>query len=122
MSGYLVVQLGEDATVDSKVTDRKMGAALIPAGVTTITGAHIVTTTKSDPCEQLRKNIRFLLKMIAGQSTNCAGPNCGAEIWFIKHPRTGTIMPITADAINHHADCPDAKDKPWKKGEDGNES
>jgi hypothetical protein len=67
--------------------------------------------------EKLVKNIRFLLKMLAGDPVPCRG--CGKEIWFIEHPRTHTMMPITEEALNHHADCPYAKDKPWKQQQPG---
>jgi hypothetical protein len=68
-----------------------------------------------EQAERLKKNIRFLLNMIAGKPVPCAG--CGKEIWFVEHPRTHTMMPITDEAINHHADCPKAADKPWAKKE-----
>lgn len=69
----------------------------------------------ADP-EVLVKNIRFFLKMIAGEPSTCP---CGKDIWFVEHPRTHNLMPITEEAISHYADCPMAKDKPWKKLQPG---
>lgn len=63
--------------------------------------------------EKLKKNIRYLFNMVFGKPTQCLG--CGKDIWFIEHPRTHTLMPFTDEALNHHADCPKAAEKPWRK-------
>jgi hypothetical protein len=35
--------------------------------------------------------------------------DCGAEIWFVKTPKGGT-MPVTADGKSHFGTCPNAKE------------
>lgn len=51
------------------------------------------------------ENVRMLLKMLGGDPVHCRA--CGAEIWFVKMP-SGKAAPITAEALNHFSDCPQA--------------
>lgn len=61
---------------------------------------------------ELQVNIKRLLKTL-GDPALCNG--CGAEIWWAVNPRTGKKMPITANALNHFADCPAASK--FRKGQ-----
>ena len=64
-----------------------------------------------EPChnaiERLKGNIANLLTTLGGPSTNCR--KCQKRIWFIENPKTGKKMPITVEALNHFADCPNAR-------------
>ena len=65
------------------------------------------TLTSQEHIEEwLLSNIVKLLDNIT-KSTQCK--KCGKDIWFVKHAN-GKIAPYTAQALNHFADCPNAKD------------
>lgn len=53
----------------------------------------------------IRSNIARLYDTIGAHSSDCRG--CGATIWWIT-TKNGKSAPMTADALNHHVDCPDA--------------
>ena len=91
MARFVVVELADDAVIKQNYTADPNTSPPPEGAITTITGVCLIEKeTKAHPCEQLRKNIRFLLNMLTGgKAFYCSGPNCGAQIWFIKHPKTG---------------------------------
>ena len=54
----------------------------------------------------LLRNVERLLNQIGNQA-KCRG--CGRDIWWITHAN-GKKAPYTFEALNHFADCPNAKD------------
>lgn len=56
--------------------------------------------------ENLKHNVLRLLDMLAVEKRPCV--KCGADLWFVVHPKTQNKMPLTAQALNHFADCPKA--------------
>lgn len=60
--------------------------------------------TMNEPTvEQLQKNIRFLLDILATEKRPCT--RCGMLIWFVTNPKTGKRMPIDPNGLNHFASC-----------------
>lgn len=62
-------------------------------------------TGETVSAEKLLTNISRFLSVI-GEPGTCRG--CGAKIWWIQNPKTGKRLPVTGEALNHFADCPNA--------------
>ena len=60
---------------------------------------------------KLLQNIYLLLNQV-GDRGECKA--CHKEIWWVTY-KSGKKAPITAEALNHFADCPNAKD--FKNGQ-----
>lgn len=58
-----------------------------------------------DRVARLYRNIRQLLRNVAGDPGTCDG--CGAEIYWVTH-RTSVRSPYDADRTSHFATCPKA--------------
>lgn len=69
---------------------------------------ELAQPTDSVALQELRaiqNNFSRLLAVIGDKAT-CKG--CGAEIYWVVNPKTSKRMPITANGLNHFADCPAA--------------
>lgn len=56
--------------------------------------------------DKLRANIENLYNSLGANPSTCRA--CGAPIWWIE-TKNGKRQPRTADALPHHADCPEAE-------------
>jgi hypothetical protein len=99
-------QIACKVTVDLKQLEKRVDDYLekimAPDGVVIAFGA---IGGIAEQTGQLQTNIRKFLAIV-GTADLCKA--CGKEIWWVVNPKTNKRMPITADAISHFADCPEA--------------
>src|SRR5690606_28521502 len=55
------------------------------------------------PIEERMVNV---LEMICSEKRPCKA--CGAQLYFVRNPKTGGLIPYTAGGYSHFRDCPAA--------------
>lgn len=65
-------------------------------------------TENQTVCEPAKKLIANIIRFLAviGEPGTCKG--CGQQIYWVRNPKSGKRLPVTIEALNHFADCPQA--------------
>jgi len=66
---------------------------------------EVIEAIKKTVVIDIKSNVERLLNLV-GTKTECKG--CGADMWWVKHEKTGKTAPYNSEALNHFADCPKA--------------
>jgi hypothetical protein len=53
--------------------------------------------------DEYRKRVRTMLNLV-GERGTCK--YCDKTVFWVVNQKTGTKSPMTEEALNHHADCP----------------
>lgn len=78
------------------------------------TAAELLKRVDPDAAEAAMIPRSHAVAFLNGLAQQSRCRECDRPIWFIKNPRSGRSMPITADLINHFVDCPKAES--FRKG------
>lgn len=55
-----------------------------------------------------KENVVRMLTMHCGQPVQCK--KCGRSQWFLRMAKTGSMNPMTDNALSHYVDCPHAQE------------
>lgn len=61
----------------------------------------------SENLPPLEERVEKLLEAIAEITRSCR--SCGQTLYFVRHRASNRLAPYTREAVNHFANCPEAK-------------